>query len=487
MGTGRPRPPGPRGHAGRPRPRAAASGCARRSATGASSAAGGDPEDAADHRRRRRLRAAPGLRADPRRRDGRLVVPAGRAHRPPRLRRPPRRRGLAGRGPALRRGRGHPHRRPGPRARRPARRRGVADGRWRCGTSCASSSTWASTSTWSAPPAATPRSTGPTSSPATSPASTRSSGRCTSGPRWPGGSPELQARLSAYGDPLGEAFQLRDDLLGVFGDEALTGKPVGEDLREGKPTPLLAATVARCSEAAGLTLLDRVGSPDLTRVRGRRDPRPHGRGRRAGPRSRRRSSALDSPRDVAIARRHSLTPEAHGALVRAAPFVATRATARAAWPRPAERQRSANSAGPSTGCTRARPAPPRHASSHGGPDAADDRDRRCRAPRTARQAGEGWRRSRAGGRRGSARAARTGSGGALRCACRREDDRRRRRGCDRRRPGRDRRPAPRRAPRRAGRRRRAARRRRRGRGRRSSPRRGAASAASTSPIRTSAV
>ena len=55
---------------------------------------------------------------------------------------------------------------------------------------------------------------------------------------------ELQASLSAYGDPLGEAFQLRDDLLGAFGEEAATGKPVGDDLREGKPTPLLAVATA---------------------------------------------------------------------------------------------------------------------------------------------------------------------------------------------------------------------------------------------------
>ena len=48
--------------------------------------------------------------------------------------------------------------------------------------------------------------------------------------------------LSAYGLPLGEAFQLRDDLLGVFGDPSITGKPAGDDLREGKRTVLIAMT-----------------------------------------------------------------------------------------------------------------------------------------------------------------------------------------------------------------------------------------------------
>jgi geranylgeranyl diphosphate synthase type I len=46
--------------------------------------------------------------------------------------------------------------------------------------------------------------------------------------------------LSRYGLALGEAFQLRDDLLGVFGDPAVTGKPAGDDLREGKHTLLTA-------------------------------------------------------------------------------------------------------------------------------------------------------------------------------------------------------------------------------------------------------
>ena len=73
---------------------------------------------------------------------------------------------------------------------------------------------------------------------------------------------ELAEPLTAYGAPLGEAFQLRDDILGTFGDEARTGKPVGDDLREGKPTPLLAIARARATGADG-ALLDRVGRPDL--------------------------------------------------------------------------------------------------------------------------------------------------------------------------------------------------------------------------------
>ena len=74
---------------------------------------------------------------------------------------------------------------------------------------------------------------------------------------------ELKAPLSAFGLPLGEAFQLRDDILGVFGDPARTGKPVGDDLREGKLTPLVAAAAAR-ARGTDARMLARLGDGDLT-------------------------------------------------------------------------------------------------------------------------------------------------------------------------------------------------------------------------------
>jgi geranylgeranyl diphosphate synthase type I len=55
-----------------------------------------------------------------------------------------------------------------------------------------------------------------------------------------GGTAETIAELTRFGLPLGEAFQLRDDLLGVFGDPEVTGKPAGDDLVEGKRTVLVA-------------------------------------------------------------------------------------------------------------------------------------------------------------------------------------------------------------------------------------------------------
>lgn len=58
-----------------------------------------------------------------------------------------------------------------------------------------------------------------------------------------GASDDILRGLSAFGIPLGLAFQLRDDVLGVFGDPEQTGKPAGDDLREGKRTVLVALTL----------------------------------------------------------------------------------------------------------------------------------------------------------------------------------------------------------------------------------------------------
>ena len=79
-----------------------------------------------------------------------------------------------------------------------------------------------------------------------------------------GAGTRLLEGYAAYGDALGVAFQLRDDLLGAFGDPAATGKPSGDDLRDGKRTVLLAEAVARLSppEAARLAELLSRGTDD---------------------------------------------------------------------------------------------------------------------------------------------------------------------------------------------------------------------------------
>ncbi|MEO6144508.1 MAG: polyprenyl synthetase family protein, partial [Dermatophilaceae bacterium] len=72
-----------------------------------------------------------------------------------------------------------------------------------------------------------------------------------------------RAALSTYGLDLGEAFQLRDDLLGVFGNPAQTGKPAGDDLREGKRTVLVALTLDHADPPL-VALFDKLlGLPDL--------------------------------------------------------------------------------------------------------------------------------------------------------------------------------------------------------------------------------
>lgn len=55
--------------------------------------------------------------------------------------------------------------------------------------------------------------------------------------------------LGHFGGPLGEAFQLRDDLLGTFGERASTGKPVDSDIREGKRNVLFAKALSRLTGA----------------------------------------------------------------------------------------------------------------------------------------------------------------------------------------------------------------------------------------------
>jgi geranylgeranyl diphosphate synthase type I len=78
-----------------------------------------------------------------------------------------------------------------------------------------------------------------------------------------GGSAELMDVFSAYGLPLGEAFQLRDDVLGVFGDPAETGKPAGDDLREGKRTILVVMAMEAASPAQASELRRNLGDPGL--------------------------------------------------------------------------------------------------------------------------------------------------------------------------------------------------------------------------------
>ncbi|MFJ3173548.1 polyprenyl synthetase family protein [Streptomyces roseus] len=80
-----------------------------------------------------------------------------------------------------------------------------------------------------------------------------------------GGPRPLLDAFSAYGLPLGEAFQLRDDLLGTFGDPARTGKSNVDDLRDGKPTALLALTLAAAGDD---------GRRLLAKLVGRLDPSP---------------------------------------------------------------------------------------------------------------------------------------------------------------------------------------------------------------------
>lgn len=79
-----------------------------------------------------------------------------------------------------------------------------------------------------------------------------------------GGSLPQLAALRAFGLPLGIAFQLRDDVLGVFGDPTVTGKPAGDDLREGKRTVLVAMAREKLPVTARRLVDELLGDPELT-------------------------------------------------------------------------------------------------------------------------------------------------------------------------------------------------------------------------------
>lgn len=78
-----------------------------------------------------------------------------------------------------------------------------------------------------------------------------------------GGTADVLAALGRVGAPLGEAFQLRDDDLGVFGDPSVTGKPAGDDLREGKRTPIVHLGLALASPEDAAFLRESLGDAGL--------------------------------------------------------------------------------------------------------------------------------------------------------------------------------------------------------------------------------
>ncbi|MFH8791687.1 polyprenyl synthetase family protein [Streptomyces sp. NPDC017941] len=78
-----------------------------------------------------------------------------------------------------------------------------------------------------------------------------------------GASPRVTEAFTAYGLPLGEAFQLRDDVIGTFGDPAETGKSNLDDLRDRKPTALLATTLALLNPDDRRLLEKTLGNPAL--------------------------------------------------------------------------------------------------------------------------------------------------------------------------------------------------------------------------------
>ncbi|MCS4536181.1 polyprenyl synthetase family protein [Corynebacterium sp. HS2168-gen11] len=79
-----------------------------------------------------------------------------------------------------------------------------------------------------------------------------------------GGDATLIQQLRNFGTDIGLAFQLRDDQLGVFGDPAITGKPAGDDLREGKRTVLLATALSLADAHTASVIRERVGNVSVS-------------------------------------------------------------------------------------------------------------------------------------------------------------------------------------------------------------------------------
>ncbi len=78
------------------------------------------------------------------------------------------------------------------------------------------------------------------------------------------GESDLKA-LNEFAAPLGQAFQIQDDILGMFGDEKKLGKPVGSDLKEGKITLLIVKAFEKCSEEEKNILLDALGKKGISK------------------------------------------------------------------------------------------------------------------------------------------------------------------------------------------------------------------------------
>jgi len=79
-----------------------------------------------------------------------------------------------------------------------------------------------------------------------------------------GANSKILESYSEYGLPLGEAFQLRDDILGIFGKSDVTGKPSGDDIREGKRTLLIAMTLEGCNPVQKSKIENSLGKSDLS-------------------------------------------------------------------------------------------------------------------------------------------------------------------------------------------------------------------------------